>query len=624
MLPAHGASGWLLLLALALAGLAIPSSRHLSRRIVNVIVALSGIAPLLWWIPMPHPHLRTGILAGIVVGILAGCIVSWTSSRRVWRDFWPDWNAVDAYPLLAGVAAIASFWNFLIPKSAAGSISLLVLSWDFAPHFNMYAMLRRYATVIPLAPLPDDGSTWTAATYPQGLHALMATIADVVTGTGFLGNDAETLLFLRLVGVVGVISAMLVVASLTSIPSLRHQPLVTLPFAALVSSAWIVGPGSIPMFDGFPNFALGVAVCVAVLSVMRLQHQSSPIRIAVLFAMAIVSIAHNWILLLALCIPAAIAIVNYQVRRILRSAWPVRFSWGAAALAALAGVGLAAWQLKQLGPAEVLTTPGGITQPDWGLGLTFMFICAAAFTMILREWSRSDHAHRTLTSGLLATAGSALFTGLAAAGFGAWQLMTTNHLSYYFYKFGLAALMMAVAATGIACAEILVPRLSRWASTRQASVPVAFVTLGALSLFGWPTPALAQAGLVSTAPGARAHATQNAVLASTEASPGPIAQRLLAVSHSPEKSPFIYVGYLEGLDPILGAQWSLTLRGGWTEANQQAIPYLAPLYRGPSHVPEAIEGVLAHLPDLKVAVDQNLVPELRAAFPRYSERILGV
>ncbi|GHG45563.1 hypothetical protein GCM10012320_11500 [Sinomonas cellulolyticus] len=623
--PTRGLSGWFSLVVLGLLGLAIPSSRHLSRRIVNVIVVISGLTPLLWWIHMTNPSLRTGIIWGIVVGALIGCIVEWVVLGRPWRNFLPDWNVIDAYPILTGAGSVLVFWNFFISKSALGTLSILVTTWDFAPHFNMYAMLRRYGTVIPLLPLSNDGSAWTAATYPQGVHALMATIAGVVAGPSFSGNDAETLLFLRLVGVIGVLSAVLVVASVTSVPALRHQPLVSLPLAVLVASAWLVGPGSIPVFNGFPNFALGVAVCVALLSVMRLQHQSSPVRIAVLFAASVVSIAHNWILLLVLCIPSSLVIIGTEARKFRQRSLVVQTSWYVAGVVAFVGAGLAAWQLKQLAPGAVLTTPGGITQPDWGLGMTFICTCAAVFSMLVLDRAKLNGPSGIAFVGRLGTIGSALFGGLTAIGFGVWQLLTSDHLSYYFYKFGLAALMLAIAAAAIACGEILVPRISKWASSgRRTIMPLAFVSLGAVSVFGWPTPALNQEGLVTTAPGARARATQDAVLASTEANPGPAVSKLLALSHSSEKSPFIYVGYVEGLDPMLAAQWSLTLQGKWTEGSQQAIPFLSPLYRGPSQVPQAIEGVLSNTPSLKVAVDQYLVPELRRALPSYSDRILGV
>lgn len=188
--PTQGAPGWLLLCTLGLIGLAIPSSRDFSRRVVNVTVAMSGITPLLWWIRFPAPQLRSAILWAIVVGIFVGCIAEWIRSRRPWREFFPGWNVVDSYPVLTGIFALGSFWNFFVPKSAIGTLSMLATAWDFAPHFNIYAILRRYSIVIPLAPLPPDGSGWTAVTYPQGVHALMATLAEVVGGPNFSTNDA--------------------------------------------------------------------------------------------------------------------------------------------------------------------------------------------------------------------------------------------------------------------------------------------------------------------------------------------------------------------------------------------------------------------------------------------------
>ncbi len=576
---------------------------------------------------MPLPGLRAGILWGLACGVFVGCLIYWRTNERPWRAFLPDWNGVDSYPILAGIASISVFWNFFIPKSAASTLSLLSMAWDFAPHFNMYAMLRRYGTVIPLATPPADGSGWSSATYPQGIHALMATVAEVVAGPTYAGNDAETLLFLRLVGLVGTISTVLVVASLTSIPSLRHQPKFTLPLAALVAAAWLVGPGAIPVFGGFPNFALGVAVCVAVLSIMRLQRQSNSIRIAVLFSMSVVSVSHNWVLLLALCAPACVIILATEARMFRQQALTIQVVWAAALAVAVAGASLAAWQLRQLqlSPEDVLTTPGGITQPDWGMDLTFVSVCAICFLLLFKNWWLADRPDRRLMIGIMGTTGSAVVGGLMAAGFGIWQIATAHALSYYFYKFGLAAMMLAIAAAAMAGGEILIPRFSQWTSGRRIpTVALAFATIGAVGAFGWPTPILDHLGLASRAPGSAAQAIQARALNSVDGQPNAIAQKLVAISHYDSNHPFIYVGYVNGLDPMLAAQWSLALQGNWTEHIQRGIPYAKALYNGPSQVPQAIQGVLTDVSDLNVLVDARLVPELRSAFPAYADRIVGL
>lgn len=174
------------------------------------------------------------------------------------------------------------------------------------PHFNMFNMARNHGSVIAVLPAAPDGGRWSAATYPQGFHSLAATFAEVVAGRTADDAGQEVLLFCRLVGVIRVLCTLLVVAGLTSLPVLRHNFFVTLPLVAIVSTAWVVGPGAIPKFGAFPDFGLGVALCVACVAIVQLRRVIHPALASTALILALAGVAHGWILLLDLCLPSAV------------------------------------------------------------------------------------------------------------------------------------------------------------------------------------------------------------------------------------------------------------------------------------------------------------------------------
>lgn len=615
-----GLTGWPYVLALGLVLILIPTSRNFSQRILFSLVGLTGAAPIMWWVTGPIDELNRGSVAlAVAAAALAGSASYWLIKRQTLRTFLPQLHAVDGLPVLAAFASLWIVQSFLSVRSFEQALLLLTQSWDFAPHFNMYNMIRSHGSVIAVLPAAPDGGPWSAATYPQGFHSLLATLAEVVAGSKAGDIGQELVLFCRLVGVVSVLGTLLVVAGLASLPVLRRNFFVTLPLIAIVATAWIVGPGAIPVFGAFPNFGLGVALCVAIIALVQLRRVIHPALASAALIFALIAVAHGWILLLVLCLPSALVYGWHLLQH--RTQLGKRLVAFHILLALLGGAALvaAAWQLHSMSAGEVLTTAGGIALADSGVAV--LCIIANAFVALAfysrRQVGTVEARHGTLTS--LHVLATPLFAAVLLICLAIFQLVQAGAVTYYFHKSFLAVEILAIVCTVIGAAELWSPLLIE-RSHRKAFLAASLLTsLGATQFFGLPFTGLSHQGLKPTAHGSTALLQQTALLGGQMP---PWIPKMVAVSRIKQERPFIYVGFNDGFDPLLAAQWSLTLQGKWTNKIEPAIPMIRPMYKGPSKVPNSIDMILKVMPDLDVAVDRELVPELRAAFPRYASRII--
>lgn len=615
-----GLTGWSCLILLALLMAVTPVGRNLSQRILLSIVTLSGITPLMWWINFKNPYFDRGtVILALAATALTGSIIYGHFRRLPLSRLIPQVHAVDTLPVLGAIASGWAVHNFLFANSFEKALSLLTRSWDFAPHFNMFSMLRNHGSVIALLPSAPDGSAWSAASYPQGFHALLASLAEIVVGAKPGDVAHESTLFIRLVGLAAILGTLLVLTGLTSLPVFRRHFLVALPFVAIVATAWIVGPGAIPVFEAFPNFGLGVALCVACVAVVQLRRMVSPITATSALVLCVTAVAHGWILLLLLCLPSVVVYVCYLLwhRRdtARRSLW---FHVGIGAVAAV-GVLSAVWQLRRLSAGDVLTTSGGTAMADTGVAVMCIVgnaVVALAFYS-RRKVGHLDARRDTLTS--LHVLATPLFATILLVGLAIFQLTDGPRVTYYFHKSFLAVELMAIFCTALGAAELWSPLLARHSSRKSFVAASILTSVGATHFFGLPFTGLSEQGLGPTAQGAVRVLQQTKILAEA---PPRLISKLTGMAAMKDSRPFIYVGYDEGIDPQLAAQWSLTLQNKWTESNHLAIPLVKPLYQGPSHVPEAIDAILTAKGDMDVVVDPELVPELRAWRPQFASRIV--
>lgn len=615
-----GLSGWGYLLALGASLLLVPTARAFSQRVLFSVAALAGLAPIMWWVTGPLPGLNRGsVILGIAAAAFAGSAVLTLLKRQRLRTLLPQMQGVDALPLLGAAASLWAVQGFIAVRSAEQSLLLLTQSWDFAPHFNMYNMIRTHGSVLAVLPAAPDGGPWSAATYPQGFHSLMALLAEVVAGSKAGDVGQELVLFTRLVGVVSILGTLIVVAALTSLPVLRHNFFVSLPLVTIVATAWIIGPGAIPVFGAFPNFGLGVALCVACVAVVQLRRVVPPATGTAVLILALIGVAHGWILLLVLCLPSVLVYAWHLLQHRTQLIKPVISFQVFLALLGVTALLAAIWQLRTMSAGEVLTTNGGIDRADSGVAILCIimnaFVALAFYSR--RKVGSAEARHGTLTS--LHVLATPLFAAVLLIVLAVFQLVQSGVITYYFHKSFLAVEILAIICTVIGAAELWSPWLVAQSRRKTFMAASLLTALGATQFFGFPFTSLNEQGLKPTAHGSIAAHHQSALLAGEIP---PMVHKMLGAARIQQDRTYIHVGFNNYFDPMLFSQWSLSLQGRWTNKIEPALQMTRPLTEGPSKVPEAIDGILRSMPDVDVVVDRELVPELRAAFPQYASRII--
>ncbi len=599
--------------------LVVPTSKLISRRLFFTAVGVAGFTPLIWWAPLAdygvdHGTLVLALASGAAVGSLSSALIS----GRFLASFLPEFHLVDVLPLGAGLAATATAANYFSVDNFKQTLTLLTSQWDNAPHFNMFSMLRHHGAVIATLPTASDGSQWAAASYPQGLHALIATLADLLAGPSPGTIEQELLLYSRLLGIVEVLTVMLVVSGLTSLPVVRRKLLLSLPVVVFTSAAWLIGPGSIPAFGAFPNFGLGCALVASTIYLVQLRKDLNPLSLATLYVLSIVGIAHNWILLLALCVPGALLLGYFLI---VKASLNVRQLIGGAGIVAvgMVGLGLAVWQLRSLAADTVLTTTGGISAPDWGLAVLLILtslILAALFFAKRKAASREQGRWNFATFWIMLSPAVGTFGVSVMAVF---QIAEAGRLSYYFFKSSLAVELLAITCIAVGLSELLVPALSGMTRRKTFVAGSLATSLAVTQLFGFSVLGWGPAGLPPSAHGVASIAAQDNRLSA----PTPkFVDKLERIAGLASRLPYMYVGFDDGIDPQLASQWSLALGGNWTTYMETALPRLRSLHEGPSHVPDAILPILSSMPGVAVVVDPDIVDSLRSYLPGYSARIL--
>lgn len=611
-------TGWPLLALVACATLVFPTSDFLSRRIFLNTIIFAGFIPMLWWLPgTMFPMGRGTLVIALVLAGASGWLVLHFGRRRGLRSVVPQLRSADILPFVAGGAAALTLSRSFTVSTSADALKLATWSWDNASHFNIYYLIRRLGSVTAIAPPSADGGLWGSHSYPQGFHSLMAAISEMVYGPFTGSSESELLLYFRASAAVTVLAVVILVSGLSSIRSVRSHFWLTLPAIAFATTAWIIGPGAVAVFGGFSNFYLGCTLLAAlVLAAQQITVENYATTIVICSA-ASVGMAHNWVLLLLLAIPAAflVSIATWNL-------WPELFRRQIAlsavsVAAAIAGLSCAAWQMRSLPADSVLVTPGGIEHSDYGFTLLLIALCAAAAIALLAHLRIRHRLALTFSerTGLLLL--TPVAGGVALICMAVFQLQLTSKLSYYFYKSALAVGLIAVLCLAIGAIE-LISHLSLKRFSARTQIAVAIVcSLGATQLFGFAIPGLKDVGLPATATGMAQVQIQDSLLSESR----PHVDKLLALARMDATRPFIYVGYDETINPILAAQWSLALGGHYSDTYSELVSYMAPMSKGPQYVPQSIEPILAANPLITVVIDANIVDSLRAAMPQYASRI---
>jgi hypothetical protein len=455
---------------LTLAGVllaAVPTAPDLSRRLAVNGSVLVGWSPVLWWVRWPVAVDHGALVVALAAGGLAALLTASDRPGRAARGLAPRVHAVDTLLLAAGALALTCTARWAFAGSPRQALAALLPGADNYAHFHMFSTLRAYGATTRAIGDAGDGSGWGFDEYPQGFHALAATLSELMHPALRTGPDA-LLAYTQVVSVAVVLGLVVLTAAVVSLPGLRQRPLVTLPAVVLTWAAFLWEPGQDLLADGFANFWLAAAAVATALLLALAPRRPLALPEVVAVAGLMVAVAHAWAPLLVLAGPAVLALFH-----------PLRATLGERSLRPRLGVAVAVLAVAALGVLKalvalfvdvdvktVVTAFGGIhgtnPAPAFLLLLVGGYACLVAPTVVARR--PGAHADPTLARrvrllGLMPLAGLALGGVLFAA-----QLRTVGTSSYYFLKFFmgfelvLAAFVPAVLAVLVSSAA---PRPSR-------------------------------------------------------------------------------------------------------------------------------------------------------------------
>lgn len=614
VLRTHGLLQGLPALALAvLLVLMVPSARNLSQRLLyNGLITL-GAVPLTWWVPERFLGVDHGtLLLAAVAGLIAGWIAAGKSPRRRALRLLPRVRAIDSLPFLAGILSASSLGVMLSVRSPLEALAIMTSRWDYQSHFSIYHMIRSHGEVIPTIPPGAVGELWGFAEYPQGFHALIATLSNLYR-PGEAGVDSEVISYIVLQAAVCSLTVLLVVAGLCALPAVRRRAAIAAPGIAVAAAAWIYGPGAIPVYGGFGNFYMACGMATAtVLALLTVQRRLPVIAVAVVGA-GLVGICNNWLLLVSL----VMVIIITKLWDVARNPGAYGLSWWLLAagcgIVTLIGIALPLVQLIPLirSSQGILEALGGIVVPDLGqalLVLTLVVVLGFAnLSASARTGSRFLRAERLdvakASLGLLVPVAVGIYLAVT-------QSMQHASLTYYFYKYLIAVLLLAWPLAVAAAAALIPPPALGSARRRNIGMAagLSIVAVAATQAFGFSLPDLDKAGLPATVRPVGEMTVQKALLASV---PGYV-PRLLRSATQQQPDSTLYVPAPGTMDPVLAArwQWGMRAKSSSTTTNLGWLVY--EITKDYARAPEVIARILNENPDMSVIVDAELYTPVHA------------
>lgn len=621
-----GAPGLLLAMVVLLL---LPTSREFSRRLFTIGCLLAGWTQVAWWTELPLGGVgRVTAALAVVAGALGAWVGAAARPARRALTLVPRFRIVDAYPPLVVGVGVVALAPWLQRKTASESLGLLMGAWDNVAHFSMVTMASAFgATVDALAP-PAFGGTWQFASYPQGYHAVVATIVELLRGPGGgdLGDDLLT--FTQASALLAVASAAMLVAGFCALPALRRRPLLAAPLVTFVAAVLLLGPGSAAIHAGFGNFGFAcVLVVAAALAATVVVRVPTPLPLAVLGG-ALVGVAAGWALLVVLVVPAVVAVL-FPLRRSRWSASPLRWAVSALVVAAVVGCLLrTVVVLSRLGVGNPLVIPGGFLPVDYWLAAAATVAAGALCLLVGRRVVPTIRLHPVRVAVLAAVPVVGAVTTLVLV---VMQLVESGEVSYYAQKFMTAVEVVTLCLVAIPLAHLARRRGGAAAGGwRRLPALVASVVavLVASQVFGWTFAAVPPPGRDGTVQTAAARGlVDRAADLRRISNPSPTADLADRVAAAPAGLPVPLV-YLDvspdrPLDPILSAQWYFALTDTWTlEANALA-DLVRPADRSDEEWARVAEVVLSTRPDVYLAVRPQVVRDLdRLLPPELTRRVL--
>ena len=571
-----GITGSAAFLLLAVLVIIVPISRSLSRRILLSGTIFLAWVPMLWWVDLGTFADRTGWLLAIGYGALVGWVLGGTSIRKRLVMVVPRFRSVDLIPFAAAIAASWVLAPLLRVASDDRALGLLMKSgWDHVAHFNMVRLIASQGSVLGTLGTTPDGSTWVNTSYPKHFHALVNAVVELANGPVGVAGVPGAGAYGKGVAIIFVAVAILLAAGLAQVPSLSQRPYLAWPLIALPLTAFLVGPGSVAISAGYPNFVLACATaaltaCVAI----GLPRVVQPVQVLALVGL-VMATALGWLLLLPLAAVLAVVAFLPFARERWRATRVRLVTTIAIAIAGFSGIVTAVMTvLPDLNGTTLLL---GASEPfPAGYTLAITITCIALAIVIL-QFSSNRPTGTRLRIGTLGIA--PLLALLMLVVLGVRQIQSSNALLYYFGKLASGTLLVSLVIFVILLSFVL-PHASHGSWLRgkgigrvgALSVSV-LLTLAALQPFGYVGPTIG--GRISgEADGLHYRAAARVVAASDTAEEA----RLVEASRIASQEPFgltIYLAALQG-DPLLhlANQWHLALSNTWSEKAEKLSSYL--------------------------------------------------
>lgn len=601
--------GYLGLVFAAVLIVLLPTARHFSLRVLLNGLLTLGFVPLTWWVPERYLGIDHGTA---LMAAVAGLLAMWVFSPRPvvprLRRLVPRARFIDVLPVLAGGLSGFSLMTMLTVRSASDALTLMTSRWDYQSHFSIFYMIRTHGTVIPMIPQPASDVTWGFSEYPQAFHAILATFADVIRPVD-TNLDAELVSYLNLQGVVSVLTVILVVAGLCALPAVRRRPVLTAPVIAAAASAWVYGPGSIPVYEGFANFYLACGLATGTAITLLIFNRRLPALAVAAVGAGLIGVANNWILLLTLVTVLFFArFWPILTRRELygKNWWALACVTGAFTVA---GVILPLVQLSPLveQSQQILGLPGGIALPDFGLAVTIIAMVAAlgvanSVVRAVKPGQQNDRRGAAFAVlGLSIPVGLCLWLAIS-------QSLSNGVISYYFYKYLVALLLFTWAVAVIAVAPLLPESLSSLLrAEKKLAAAVCVFAAAATQIFGFSVTGLGDVGLPATA---RAVTEMEAQSARLESTPDYVS-RLLISARQPQPKESVYIVAPSRIDTVLAARWHWSMLGSSSSKATILSPVIGDIMTDYNHAPERIAGMLEEHPALTVIIDPELYERVR-------------
>jgi hypothetical protein len=263
-------------------------------RLLVTILLLIGFSPMLGWVPGLSEVVDP--VALIVATMLGLSCYSW---ERIGRRHACEVAIVGGSSLLT-----LWFWQMYWRVSPGREpLSLLLNGWDHVAHFNFFSMSTVHDSFLSRVPHPEGVTEWFTEWYPAGIQMFWSQLARVPENISGNTND-----LLIIYGRVNVINAALILGlGLIAFMRVARVAKISLliAFSLAIGAFVFVGPLSISLTAGYPNFGIACGTLFVGMSVI-LRPMQSVWHNAVILNGVVLVCAYNWF---PVALPIALPVV---------------------------------------------------------------------------------------------------------------------------------------------------------------------------------------------------------------------------------------------------------------------------------------------------------------------------